>query len=124
MESHAWTEELGETPVASVRVGETSRVARNVFALASGQVVTWTMTLAWTLVVPRLLGPTGVGLIITAWSVTGLLAILLGFGTKNYLVRAIVVENSEVIEAGWSRPPGIDCRALRRHSLTKTGLVS
>jgi O-antigen/teichoic acid export membrane protein len=92
MESHAWSEDLAEAPVASTTPGDASRIARNLFALVGGQVVTWSMTLAWTVVVPRLLGPAGVGLIVTAWSVTGLLAILLGFGTKNYLVRAIVVE--------------------------------
>jgi O-antigen/teichoic acid export membrane protein len=78
--------------VAPVSTGEASRIARNLAALAGGQLITWTMTLGWTLVVPRLLGPAEIGLIITAWSVTGILAILLGFGTKNYLVRAIVVD--------------------------------
>src|SRR5919199_4778372 len=66
-------------------------IGRNLAAMASGQLVTWTMTLAWTLVVPRLLGPAGMGLIVAAWSVTGMLATVLGFGTRNYLVRAIVV---------------------------------
>jgi O-antigen/teichoic acid export membrane protein len=95
MESHAWSsEQVAEPPEAPVAAHEASRIAKNLFALAGGQLVTWTMTLAWTVVVPRLLGPAGVGLIITAWSVTGLLAILLGFGTKNYLVRAIVVDRA------------------------------
>jgi O-antigen/teichoic acid export membrane protein len=66
-----------------------------VAALASGQLVTWSMTLAWALIVPRLLGPAGIGLIVTAWSVTSIFGILLGFGTKNYVVRAIVVERDQ-----------------------------
>lgn len=70
-------------------------IGRNIAAMASGQLVTWTMTLAWTIVVPRLLGPAGMGLIVTAWAVTGLLATVLGFGTRNYLVRAIVVAPGE-----------------------------
>ena len=66
-------------------------MGRNVAALASGQAVTWSMTLIWTLVVPRALGPTGMGIIVTAWAVTGVLGIVLGLGTRNYLVREIVV---------------------------------
>jgi O-antigen/teichoic acid export membrane protein len=72
-----------------------ARIGRNLAALLSGQLVTWTMTLAWTVVVPRLLGPAAIGLIVTAMSATGILAIALGFGTKNYLVRAIVVTRGE-----------------------------
>jgi O-antigen/teichoic acid export membrane protein len=77
-------------PTTTTPLGQAS-IGRNIAAMASGQVVTWSMTLAWTLVVPRLLGPAGMGLIVTAWAVTGLLATVLGFGTRNYLVRAIVV---------------------------------
>jgi PST family polysaccharide transporter len=49
------------------------------------------MTLVWTLVVPRALGPAGMGTIVAAWSVTGILGIVLGLGTRNYLVREMVV---------------------------------
>jgi O-antigen/teichoic acid export membrane protein len=73
-----------------------NRIGRNVAALAGGQAVTWTMTLAWTLVVPRLLGPAGIGMIVAAMSVSGILAIALGFGTKNYIVRTMVVSEDEV----------------------------
>jgi O-antigen/teichoic acid export membrane protein len=71
---------------------EGSRVGRNFTALASGQLITWSMTLLWTIVVPRALGPTGMGLIVTALAVTGVFSILLGLGTRNYLVREIVIE--------------------------------
>ena len=100
LESPAPREELPEPPIKAAPVVEpakpetSSRVGRNLAALTVGQIITWTMTLAWTLVVPRLLGPSGMGLIISAWSVTGILAITLGFGTKTYLVRAIVVDRA------------------------------
>ena len=61
-------------------------------ALALGQLITWTMTLLWTLVVPRKLGPAGLGTVMSAWSITGIFGILLGLGTKNYLVRMSVVD--------------------------------
>ena len=54
------------------------RVGRNVTVMAGGQLITWTMTLLWTLVVPRSLGPSGMGTIMTAWSVTGILGVVLG----------------------------------------------
>jgi O-antigen/teichoic acid export membrane protein len=95
MESHAWTEELPDAAIAPAAAEAPSRVGRNVAALAGGQVVTWTMTFAWTLVVPRILGPAGMGIIVSAWSVTGILAIALGFGTKSYLVRALVVNRND-----------------------------
>ena len=60
---------------------------RNVTVLASAQLITWTMTLLWTLVVPRALGPSGLGTIMAAWSITGILGVVLGLGTRNYLVR-------------------------------------
>jgi O-antigen/teichoic acid export membrane protein len=93
MDVYDWAEE----PTISrleFQAAERPGIGRNLAALFSGQVITWTMTLAWTFVVPRLLGPAGMGLIVTAWSVTGILAIVLGLGTKNYLVREIVVDRA------------------------------
>ena len=69
----------------------TRRIYRNLGALGGGQAVTWLVTLAWTFVVPRILGPAGIGVIVTATSVAGIFSILLGLGTRNYLVREIVV---------------------------------
>jgi len=67
-------------------------MGRNFRFLASSQLITWTMTLLWTLVVPRALGPTGLGTIMTAWAVTGILGVILGLGTRNYLVRESVIK--------------------------------
>jgi O-antigen/teichoic acid export membrane protein len=84
LSSSAWTEPAGS------RTG--SRIGRNVAALAGGQAVTWSMTLLWTIVVPRALGPAGMGVIVTALAVTGIFSILLGLGTRNFIVREIVVD--------------------------------
>jgi O-antigen/teichoic acid export membrane protein len=64
-------------------------VQRNMLVLAGGQATTWTMTLLWTLVVPRLLGPAGMGLITSVWAVAGILSLFVSFGTQNYLAREI-----------------------------------
>jgi O-antigen/teichoic acid export membrane protein len=50
------------------------------------------MTLLWTLVVPRLLGPAGMGLITSVWAVAGILSIPLSLGSTNYLVRELVAQ--------------------------------
>jgi O-antigen/teichoic acid export membrane protein len=68
------------------------RVTRNLGALVGGQAVTWTVTLVWTLIVPRALGPAGFGILISAQAVSGVLGIGLGIGAQNYLVRETVVD--------------------------------
>lgn len=67
------------------------RVARNLGVLAGGQLITWTMTMVWTLIVPRALGPVGLGIVVSAQSVSGVLGIVLGLGTRQYLVREMVL---------------------------------
>jgi O-antigen/teichoic acid export membrane protein len=77
------------------RTHEGNRLGRNVAAMAGGQLVTWSMSLVWTLVVPRVLGPGGMGIVVAAWSATGVLGLLLGLGTRNYLVREMVVREDD-----------------------------
>ena len=67
------------------------RVARNLGALMGGQAVTWILTLIWTLIVPRAIGPVGFGLLVSAQSVSSVLGIALGIGAREYLVRETVV---------------------------------
>ncbi len=71
---------------------EPGRLGRNVAMLSGSQAITWTMSLAWTIVVPRALGPANLGLIVTALSVSGVVGIVLGLGTRTYLVREMVVQ--------------------------------
>ncbi|HTU31222.1 MAG TPA: oligosaccharide flippase family protein [Solirubrobacteraceae bacterium] len=78
-----------ERPIHTNEAGH--RVARNLSALLGGQAITWTVTLAWTVVVPRALGPAGLGILVSAQSVSGVLGIVLGLGTRNYLVRESVM---------------------------------
>jgi O-antigen/teichoic acid export membrane protein len=88
--------EPAATPTVEEVLGDdASRLGRNIAAMAGGQLVTWSMSLLWTLVVPRALGPDGMGIVVTAWAVTGVLGLVLGLGTRNYLVREIVVREGE-----------------------------
>src|SRR3954452_5672697 len=70
------------------------RLTRNLGALFGAQAITWTFTLIWTLVVPRAIGPTGFGILVSAQSVAGVLGIALGVGARDYLVREIVLTPS------------------------------
>lgn len=79
-----------ESPADRVVLGESPRLARNFAALLGGQFVTWTMTLLWTLVVPRLIGPAGLGVVNTAIAISGVLLIFAALGSSNYLTREIV----------------------------------
>ncbi len=66
-------------------------LGRNIAALSAGQLFTWTMTLSWSMIVPRLLGVSAMGMIFTGMSVANVLQILLGAGTAAFVTREVVV---------------------------------
>jgi O-antigen/teichoic acid export membrane protein len=86
-EQEPQTEQESPPPAAATP----RRLGFNVSVLAGGQAVTWSLTLVWTVVVPRLLGPAGMGELVTATSVAAILGVVGGLGTKTFLVREIVV---------------------------------
>jgi O-antigen/teichoic acid export membrane protein len=63
---------------------------RNLAWLSGSQVTTWVITLVWTCIVPRRLGPSAWGMLVTASAIGGILGVLVGYGTRNYIVREIV----------------------------------
>ena len=67
------TADLTLSPSPEVAPEDAPKMRRNVSVLAGSQLITWTMTLLWTLVVPRTLGPTNMGTLMAAWAVTGIL---------------------------------------------------
>jgi O-antigen/teichoic acid export membrane protein len=87
-----------ENPPVAGTPPTASGVGRNVTFLAASQLITWTMTLLWTLVVPRKLGPSGLGVVMAALSITGIFGMALGLGTRNYLVRLSVVDPASSAE--------------------------
>jgi len=64
-------------------------VGANISALFGSQAATWSMTLLWALIVPRALGPDGMGLLVMAWSTSSLLSIVGGLSSKTLLVKEI-----------------------------------
>lgn len=71
---------------------------RNVAALSGSQAVMWLLASAWTVVVPRAIGPEGMGMLTTAWAIAGIAGVFVSLGTRYLLVRLIVTEPSSVAE--------------------------
>lgn len=76
-------------PEPQSRTRASSSVIANIGALGIAQILTWTLTLVWTLWVPRVLGPAGTGLLVLVWSANGLLMTFCGLGSRTLLVREI-----------------------------------
>jgi O-antigen/teichoic acid export membrane protein len=74
-----------------------NRVAKNVTLLSGSLVATSLLTALWTLVVPRRLGPDGMGFIVIAWSATNIFQALGSLGLRNFMVRELA--------ADWRRAP-------------------
>lgn len=77
-------------PADTVHTRGSTLLGRNLGLLVGSQALTWILSIAWTTIVPRLLGPREMGVLVTAGSVAGIFGILLGEGTKTFLVREIV----------------------------------
>lgn len=64
-------------------------ILRNISYLIGGQMTTWMLAAVWTVVVPRQIGPTGMGELVTVWSATGILAVIVSLGTRILVVTDI-----------------------------------
>lgn len=69
-------------------------MAANVASLTTSQLITWSLTLAWTLIVPRALGPGQMGILMIALSVTSVAAVVFGAPPREFLVREMVTGRS------------------------------
>lgn len=95
----------GDAPSeSSVTAAGGRGMAANVVSLGTSQLITWTLTLLWTLIVPRLLGPAELGILIIAQSVTGLAAVALSTPPKEFLVREMVANRAgapQLLTTSW-----------------------
>lgn len=69
-------------------------LARSITVLVGGQLVTWAATLAWTLIVPRRLGPAEVGVYTLGQASAGILLVAVGLGMRPLLVREIAADRT------------------------------
>jgi O-antigen/teichoic acid export membrane protein len=74
---------------------DSNRLAKNISMLAGGQLTTWILTGMWTVVVPRGIGPSGMGLLVAAWAAAGIMSVMVGLGTRDLLVRRMAVNPSD-----------------------------
>ena len=65
-------------------------LGRNLVALGASQAITWLATVAWTLVVPRVVGPGDTGILVTALAAGGLIGAVVGLPTRDFLTREMV----------------------------------
>jgi O-antigen/teichoic acid export membrane protein len=73
------------------RAGRTL-VARNISLLSLGQLVTWMGTLVWTVIVPRRLGSSEIGILTLGTAASGILGVVVGLGLPPLLVREIAAD--------------------------------
>jgi O-antigen/teichoic acid export membrane protein len=79
-----------ETPAARPAIRHARNgLLKNIGYLLGGQVATWGLAILWTVVVPRQIGPIGMGQYVTVWSATGILIVLVGLGTRTVVVTEI-----------------------------------
>ena len=67
-------------------------LARNVALLTGSQVTTWCVTLAWSLIVPRAVGPAEMGVYTLGVASGGVLTVIIGLGIRPLLVREIAAD--------------------------------
>lgn len=71
-------------------------IVRNIGYLMGGQMTTWALAAIWTVVVPRHIGPTGMGQLVTVWASTGILIMAVGLGTRVLVVTEIARNSASV----------------------------
>jgi O-antigen/teichoic acid export membrane protein len=78
--------------VSSPAAPPRSRFVRNVTWLSISQLVSWGLTLVWTLFVPRALGPSGMGLLALGWAASAMFGVVASLGTRTLLVKEIAAD--------------------------------
>ncbi|MGD0372000.1 MAG: flippase [Candidatus Dormibacteria bacterium] len=79
-------------PDAAMGTSPTHVLARNISWLTVGQVTTWMMTLVWTVVVPRRLGSSEMGIFTLSMAVGGVLMVIISLGMEPLLVRRMATD--------------------------------
>jgi O-antigen/teichoic acid export membrane protein len=82
-------------PSASAEPQRQSRVLRNVAFLASSQIVTWSLTMVWIVIVPRAVGADGMGRLVIGQSVPAILGVIAALGMTTLLVKETAREPNQ-----------------------------
>src|SRR5438477_9938655 len=81
--------EAGANTEVRAAVESRRRFLHGLGVLAGSQLVTWSLPIGWTIVVPRILGPKAIGELTTATSATSILLTIVELGLTVLLVRNI-----------------------------------
>jgi O-antigen/teichoic acid export membrane protein len=84
-------DEVAPATPAAPRAGR-ALVVHNISLLSLGQLVTWAGTLVWTLIVPRRLGSSEIGILTLGTAAAGILGVVVGLGLPPLLVREIAAD--------------------------------
>src|SRR5262245_11982124 len=68
------------------------RLARNILATVGSQLISWALTFAVTLYLPRYVGDAGLGKLAFAGSFIGIFGVFVPLGTSNVLIKEIARE--------------------------------
>lgn len=74
------------------------RIALNIFFLSSGQGIAWILNTIYLLVIPNYIGPSGIGIIALAGSITGFTSVITGLGISVYVLRTVAREPEKAPE--------------------------
>jgi O-antigen/teichoic acid export membrane protein len=75
--------------------GTRSRLIRNLGFLAGGQLATWSLSLLYTVFVPRALGPGRIGQLTIAYAVTGIVGVAASLGITTLMVKEIARDHQK-----------------------------
>src|SRR5579883_1249703 len=65
------------------------RVVSNFIVMGAGQIATWVISLAYSVVISRYLGPTRLGEFMLATSIVAVLGLVVGLGMNTLLTRTV-----------------------------------
>lgn len=84
-----WHSRLNATSVKSGTRTGTRRIASNIAALGSGQIVTWIISAVYLIIVSRYLGPTRLGELTLAVSIVSILGLVVAMGMETHITRTV-----------------------------------
>ncbi len=65
------------------------KIVSNVLFLGGSQAITWILTSVYTLVIPKYLGPAGIGTLALIWAISAIVTVIANAGTKVFILREI-----------------------------------
>ena len=65
------------------------KIVSNILFLGGSQAITWILSSIYTLVIPKYLGPAGIGTLALIWAIAAIITVLANAGTKVFILREV-----------------------------------